>query len=1253
MLMKLSRLLVLSALCLIGQSAIAADFLEREEPVQPSIGPGFGDSAIPAEAVVKTPATLEYGKCYVLYNKDAEKYFCDGNEYGTRASVGEKPIMVRFKYEAETTRDQGKLIFLDYPKSKNQWKNVFFEDNARMFVDRASQPNYYWQVIAKEGDPTTYRLQASNANPTLTADSLKGYVGLDITTSATNTALNPALTEGENHLIDWQFFEVKDDNVDYTKEWSDYLMAKEAYDMAAKLKTLIETAESEGADFSAALEAYNTPTLSEEELYLAIIALNKVRSDWAAQQATPENPRDFTMKIVNPDYDNNSKSGWTIAYPDGGSNYAVSYDVAESFGINFYYYQDLTELPTGVFALKAKGFYRAGDINPAYKNWKEGGHDNLKLYAISGTDSLTKAVTNIYDGASEEKVGKGNESTPGGVTPEIYIPNNMEAAAAYFSLTEDLSRYDNVIYFATDDGKARIGMAKNVNIGGNWSIWDQWRLEYYGATAEAYKVWAKNFLAPVETEGKIFTDSYVKAYTAAQNYDKVADKASALEVIKAIGNAADSLLLNIALWDTLQVVAQEAYEVGGNENFDEEYAGQLSDWYADEYDVMMKDEDYSFTNAELIAEIARVRQMITDTRNHPTGKVDYTSMLVNPDFEKGEQGWTGFKTVASQKWNDNQTKNMPTTGGTSSNTCAEAFSSPEFDLYQVVKGAPKGVYEVMVQGFCRNGRGDAAWNNYQNQSTYSQPGKFPVYVYLNNKQTPFKSVFEESKEAGYYKGVNSGSEVYTKNELDFPDGMVSSAIAFSEGMYQNKAYALVANDGDEMRIGVKGTSAGLDGEDDNWVIFDNFRLTWVGFQFDIVKEAIDEELPKIQAKESEKMSKTAHSQLVNVITAVNAAVEAQDGEAAFEQLAKIFDVDVVVSASILKFAPLTEAVSNLEKEIAAAEEAGRQASLQAAYALSNDITGGLRDYKYEDDEVEGLITEINSMIGKLRMPDNVELASDENPVDMTSIIQNPNYDTDTKGWLGTALGYGGDNGQVAEIYNTADGFDTYQDFNGLPAGTYELSVQGFYRAGYSDFDYKHRDSLDLNRACVYGMSYSKAEGDSTMSAKQLMRLNSLTTQTSSEGLPYEYLNWIQKEVDNYICVDSADVEGDMTYLILPNMIISANGEFAKGFFQGNTVTFKLDEGKTMRIGMIKRVGIGNDWCLFDNWKLIYYGANSQKAIDDDESHTAIEDRTAPISVARVEYYTLDGRRAAAAGRGIMIQRTIMNNGAVVIRKVRK
>jgi hypothetical protein len=174
-----------------------------------------------------------------------------------------------------------------------------------------------------------------------------------------------------------------------------------------------------------------------------------------------------------------------------------------------------------------------------------------------------------------------------------------------------------------------------------------------------------------------------------------------------------------------------------------------------------------------------------------------------------------------------------------------------------------------------------------------------------------------------------------------------------------------------------------------------------------------------------------------------------------------------------------------------------------------------------------------------------------------------------------------------------------------------------------------------------------------MSAKQLMRLNSLTTQTSSEGLPYEYLNWIQKEVDNYICVDSADVEGDMTYLILPNMIISANGEFAKGFFQGNTVTFKLDEGKTMRIGMIKRVGIGNDWCLFDNWKLIYYGANSQKAIDDDESHTAIEDRTAPISVARVEYYTLDGRRAAAAGRGIMIQRTIMNNGAVVIRKVRK
>ena len=98
-------------------------------------------------------------------------------------------------------------------------------------------------------------------------------------------------------------------------------------------------------------------------------------------------------------------------------------------------------------------------------------------------------------------------------------------------------------------------------------------------------------------------------------------------------------------------------------------------------------------------------------------------------------------------------KNMPTTGGTATNTCAEAFSAPEFDLYQVVENAPVGVYEIEVQGFCRNGRGDTAWSNYENQTFYSQPGKFPVWVYLNANTTPFVNVFSEPVEEGYYKSV--------------------------------------------------------------------------------------------------------------------------------------------------------------------------------------------------------------------------------------------------------------------------------------------------------------------------------------------------------------------------------------------------------------------------------------------------------------------------------------------------------------------
>ena len=91
--------------------------------------------------------------------------------------------------------------------------------------------------------------------------------------------------------------------------------------------------------------------------------------------------------------------------------------------------------------------------------------------------------------------------------------------------------------------------------------------------------------------------------------------------------------------------------------------------------------------------------------------------------------------------------------------------------------------------------------------------------------------------------------------------------------------------------------------------------------------------------------------------------------------------------------------------------------------------------------------------------------TEENPVDVTSLILDSNFSRNNTyfafkdgasigKWQGSAVTKGGKNGgnnQVdhqenycVESYHSA--FDSYQTLTGIPNGTYELSVQGFYRA---------------------------------------------------------------------------------------------------------------------------------------------------------------------------------------------------------------
>ena len=94
--MKLSRLMVLSALWLTGLGANAADLIERVAPEAPATIPSFVEG-LSLDQVAKSPATFQVGKNYVLYNVGEQTYFSQGCAWATQACASATvPIVVNF-----------------------------------------------------------------------------------------------------------------------------------------------------------------------------------------------------------------------------------------------------------------------------------------------------------------------------------------------------------------------------------------------------------------------------------------------------------------------------------------------------------------------------------------------------------------------------------------------------------------------------------------------------------------------------------------------------------------------------------------------------------------------------------------------------------------------------------------------------------------------------------------------------------------------------------------------------------------------------------------------------------------------------------------------------------------------------------------------------------------------------------------------------------------------------------------------------
>lgn len=926
--MKLKHyFLALSALLSI--SHVSAAIVEREKPDL---------SVNPIDA--KTDGTYMY-----MYNVGAGQFFCGGNEWTTRASIGTEGYKMYFKQYTVDGAWDGKTVELwdfasPYGSTTFYEYSMFIDNEAGIcWVDRAGQSNYLWN-LTKNPDNGYYRLSMAAANPDYSTwyetDKPGTFFGWDAAlNNGTNTRLWAFLdpTVETNH-VDWAFISEEDYQAHQT--------ALEVFNASEPLKEQLLLAASMGVtDISTQEAVYNNMASTIDELNNAYWEVRNLNRQYEEQTVTADNPVDKTSLIVNPEHNNNQTLPWDIP-----AFMTVNYDVAESYNQTFNHYQSINDIPNGVYALTVRGFFRPYSSREAYKGFKPGS----VVYGYNGSTTQTQPLPSIYAGASTDSLGVNREKRYNG----YYLPENLEGASYYLQDAERGPKYDVTVMFYVEYGYMTIGVKQESLLSQtDWSVWDNWRLTYYGNSADAYQKWMEQTVANApDYSNAAITQSLKEEYTTLLANMKATNATEATANTELLNAMLSDIKTNEAAWETYAKAVDRAKTLLTQEGLDSENESVQSLKSYVEKDAVSITESKTLGTNEILAEAGKVEYKVNEIaiQSLNGNSVDVTDLLLtNYDFENtadgrnDDTGWEGSWTAF---------------GGTDENQCMEAYGMT-FDVHQEAKGAPVGIYEVSLQGFFRIERGQSAYDLYLSGDQLSPGG-----VYVNNNMNLMKCVFDEpvrtndsifSDQALATEPESNPSliiDAATGDSLYFPNNMLTAGEAFAAGMYVSKARGLVAKAGDELRIGVKGSLGST-----TWAIWDNFKVVYHGKQPEYVKSYLQDAVANANDNLNKRIGKEIKEALTARIATGEAALANGDGEVMFNALVGLYDISDSTLTSISTINPVYLAA----KELLIASKMSMGTQREEAATLAQTIMDGIEAYAYNTDEMTELLNQIQNM----------------------------------------------------------------------------------------------------------------------------------------------------------------------------------------------------------------------------------------------------------------------------------------------------
>lgn len=440
----------------------------------------------------------------------------------------------------------------------------------------------------------------------------------------------------------------------------------------------------------------------------------------AAQNASIKPGDDITRKIVNPSFDTGTSEGWT-----GNVTVSKDYKNCEAYEKTFDLYQDITNIPDGVYELSVLAFQRVG-TNEAASAAHDNGTENITAFIYA--NDLETPFTSPYTYGMKEPSGGNPADYKYNLNGEdVYIPNSMQGMAA--AIAENPKAYTVTVPMLVEGGTLRIGVRakKRPSNSHDWAIWDNFRLKYLGSKGAALGAVTTPLIA--KADGLLASNMNADVRAQLEAAKTALETEATVPGIHTLSAAIEAANTSIDAYNTLK----EAIENAQTRYEENEATSTTSETAKGLYTAAKTTAEDIYNNgtaadAEIPAAIKALNEGVTKyvikdiiADASEAKPADITKVIANSDFA----------TMSSTGW-DVKDGTMGFQSG--NNVEAGEFFNCTFNLQQTLVGLPAGMYRLTTQAFYRNGSDASAKVDDSDQLKYDVNEN--AYLYFSDKEIP-------------------------------------------------------------------------------------------------------------------------------------------------------------------------------------------------------------------------------------------------------------------------------------------------------------------------------------------------------------------------------------------------------------------------------------------------------------------------------------------------------------------------------------